>query len=229
MFNAEKYVNNILDTFSGNANPLNAAPMQKYMKDRFQFYGIKSPLRKEISKPFFRRENLPDKTFLEEVIKLLWSTPEREAQYFAIALLERFVKKFEEDDIELLEYMIVNKSWWDSVDGIAINLVGPFFKLCRQLIIPKTEEWMNSENIWLQRTAILFQLKYKNTTDTALMFDYMKRLSQSNEFFIRKAIGWALREYSKTNPQAVVNFAGETKLSKLSEYEALRLIKYKMQ
>jgi 3-methyladenine DNA glycosylase AlkD len=225
MFNKQKYVSSVINCFEQNKNPSNALPMKKYMKDRFEFFGIKSPLRKEISKPFLRKEALPEKDALEEVVKLLWSVPQRELQYFTIALLEKFTKRFEKNNIDLLEYLVVTKSWWDSVDGIAINIVGPFFRSFPELIESKTFEWINSENFWLQRTAILFQLKYKNETDTKLLFKYIKQLADEKEFFIRKAIGWALREYSKSNPELVLKFVNSNKLSKLSEYEALRLIK----
>jgi 3-methyladenine DNA glycosylase AlkD len=225
MFNKQKYVSSVINCFEQNKNPSNALPMKKYMKDRFEFFGIKSPLRKEISKPFLRKEALPEKDALEEVVKLLWSVPQRELQYFTIALLEKFTKRFEKNNIDLLEYLVVTKSWWDSVDGIAINIVGPFFRSFPELIESKTLEWINSENFWLQRTAILFQLKYKNETNTKLLFKYIKQLSNEKEFFIRKAIGWALREYSKSNPEFVLKFVNSNKLSKLSEYEALRLIK----
>ena len=95
--------------------------------------------------------------------------------------------------------MILNKSWWDTVDYIASNLVGVHFQKYPDLMYPVTEKWMNSGNIWLQRTSLLFQLKYKKKTDVMLMTNYIQQLQGSKEFFINKAIGWILREYSKTD------------------------------
>jgi 3-methyladenine DNA glycosylase AlkD len=142
----------------------------------------------------------------------------------AVGLLMEYIKKPEKDIIGLLEFMIVNKSWWDTVDGIAGWLVGPLFKKCPELIEPKTTQWMNSGNIWLQRTCLLFQLNYKKSTDTELLFCFIEELSGDTSFWIRKAIGWVLREYSKTNPDAVLKFVNSHQLSSLSRKEALKVI-----
>lgn len=150
--------------------------------------------------------------------------PEREYQYFAITLLERMIKKANFEIVDLLEYLIVNKSWWDSVDGIAVNLAGTFFNNYHDMIDDITYKWMNSGNMWLQRTCILFQLKYKQKTDFELMTKFILQCSGSNEFFIQKAIGWALREYSKTNPDAVIEFIRKNQLKPLSVREGLKRI-----
>ena len=121
------------------------------------------------------------------------------------------------------EFMIINKSWWDTVDMIASHLVGTHFKRFPGLIPAYTEKWMASGNFWLQRTALLFQLKYKKETDVELMSDLIKRLAGEKEFFIRKAIGWVLREYSKTDPEIVINFVENQQLSNLSRTEALKV------
>jgi 3-methyladenine DNA glycosylase AlkD len=135
-----------------------------------------------------------------------------------------YIKKPEKDIIELLEFTIVNKSWWDTVDGIAGWLVGPLFKKYPELIGPKTTQWMNSGNIWLQRTCLLYQLNYKKSTDTEILFRFIEELSGETSFWIRKAIGWILREYSKTNPDTVLKFVNSHQLSALSRKEALKVI-----
>ncbi|MCK5077528.1 MAG: DNA alkylation repair protein, partial [Calditrichia bacterium] len=117
------------------------------------------------------------------------------------------------------------KSWWDTVDFIATNLVGPLFEKYSELIIPYTKKWMDSGNIWLQRTSILFQLKYKEKTDFKLIIGFIQQCSSSNEFFIQKAIGWILREYSKTDASTVIEFVKNNKLAPLSEREALKWLK----
>lgn len=220
-----KYVSDIQTTLSKNSNSENALFMKKYMKNKFDFYGIKSPLRKELCKPFLKKEIIPDITQIERIIKELWNEPERELQYFAMELLSKYSKDTDTHAIELFEYMIINKSWWDTVDYIAANLVGKHFQKYPELILPITNNWATSNNIWLQRTSILFQLKYKSKTDLPLLFKYILIHSKSKDFFIRKAIGWALREYSRTDPNAVVNFVNSNKLSGLSTREALKRIK----
>jgi len=126
--------------------------------------------------------------------------------------------------IKLIEHCIVHKSWWDTVDGIASDWLGTYFKQFNEQIILITSSWNKNSNIWLQRSSILFQKSYKKTTDTALLSSHILHLKDSKEFFIRKAIGWALREYSKTNPEWVIQFVTKNKLSPLSEKEALKRI-----
>ncbi|GAG66235.1 unnamed protein product, partial [marine sediment metagenome] len=110
--------------YRDNVNPENAFFMKKYMKDKFSFLGIKSPERRALTSAFFKNYNRPDINNIKNIVRKLWDMEEREFQYFAMELVEKFIKKFEPDDIELLEFMIVNKSWWDTVDLVAANLVG---------------------------------------------------------------------------------------------------------
>ncbi len=210
--------------FGKNANPEIAIGQKAYMKNQFEFYGIKTPLRRKIQKQFFVKNNLPSKNVLEKIIKTLWKKPEREYQYFSQELIERYKKQFEEKDIELFEFMITNKSWWDTIDFIAPKLVGEYFKIYPDKRDKHIESWISSENIWLQRASILFQLNYKNEFDKEFLAYIINSLLGSNEFFINKAIGWILRQYSKTNPNWVIDFTNKTPLDKLSRKEALRLI-----
>jgi len=123
--------------------------------------------------------------------------------------------------------MIVSNAWWDTVDFIAAGTLGRFFRMFPDLVTKLTKEWMVSGNIWLQRSCILFQLKYKKDTDTELLYSFIEKLTSSNEFFIQKSIGWALREYSKVNPPEVLRYTESTELKPLSRREALRIIKKK--
>lgn len=218
------YLNRIKKNFEAKKNPEKAKPMKKYMKDLFEFYGIPSPERKEIYRTFFRDSGLPPIEELEEIIMELWAQPQREYQYFGIFLLEKVQKKLDKDKISLFEYIIINRSWWDSVDGIASNLIGPFFKKFPELIEPYTKKWLASNNMWLQRTVLLFQLNYKKETDENLLYDAINILKDSDEFFIQKAIGWVLREYSKSYPEKVTNFINNTDLAPLSRREGLKVI-----
>lgn len=220
----DDYVALIEEKFQAAADPVKAQPMKKYMKNLFEFLGIPKPRRLLLKKELLKKERLPGVERLEEIIKQLWELPEREYQYFGFELVEHYRKQLKEQDIELLEYMITNKSWWDTVDFIAANLVGPHFKRFPHLVGRYTAKWLGSGNMWLQRTALLFQLKYKAGTDVELMFQIIRQLADSKEFFIRKAIGWGLREYSKTDPSVVISFVESQSLSNLSKREALKVI-----
>lgn len=139
-------------------------------------------------------------------------------------LLRRHAKKLDASAIDVVEQMIVGKSWWDTVDELATNVVGPMVQRHPSLL--KTmDAWARSENLWLARTAILHQNKYKSKTDAARLFRYCAARAREKDFFMRKAIGWALRVYSETDPVAVRAFVGaHPELSPLSIKEALRKI-----
>ncbi len=216
---------NILETeFEKNANPEIALGQKAYMKNKFEFYGIKTPVRRKIQKPFLVKEYLPPKKELETIIKTLWKKSEREYQYFSQELAYKYVNQFEKKDIALFEFMIIHKSWWDTIDLIAPKLVGNYFKIYPEQRDTYVEKWIASNNIWLQRTAILFQLNYKSDLDKDFLAYVINSLLGSKEFFINKAIGWILRQYSRINPDWVIEFTNHTQLDKLSYKEALRLI-----
>ncbi len=221
------YLQPLAETFQPNANKEIAFFMKKYMKGQFEYFGIKSPERNALKKEFLQQCGLPDPEILPAVVKECWELPQREYQYVIMEMLERLGKKAEKDRICLYEFMILNKSWWDTVDFIAANLVGPHFRRFPELIKPVTEKWMNSGNIWLQRTSLLFQLKYKKATDTALLSEYILQLQGSKEFFINKAIGWILREYSKTDGDWLREFVKSHSLAPLSHREALKWMERK--
>jgi len=210
--------------FEKNANEEIAKGQKAYMKNHFDFYGIKFPLRREIQKPFLMKKYLPPKTFLEKTIKILWEKPQREYQYFSQEFAFKYVNQPEKKDVELIEYMITHKSWWDTVDYIAAKLAGAYFMSYPEQREQFVEKWINSGNIWLQRTSLLFQLNYKDDLDTEMLRYVINALLGSKEFFINKAIGWILRQYGKTNPDWVIAYTNETPLSNLSRKEALRLI-----
>lgn len=217
---------NILETeFWKNANPEIAIGQKAYMKNQFEFYGIKTPVRRKIQKPFLIKEYLPPKNELEKIVKTLWKKPQREYQYFAQELTEKYNEQFDKSDIELFEYVITHKSWWDTIDFIAPKLVGKYFIIYPEQRDVTIKKWIASENIWLQRASILFQLNYKNELDTEFLVYVINSLLGSKEFFINKAIGWILRQYSRTNPDWVINFTNNTQLDRLSYKEAVRLIK----
>ncbi len=220
-----KYIDTLAAEFKRNANEAIASQQKAYMRNQFEFYGIKTPDRRVIQKPFLVKEFLPDKKELENIVKILWQKPQRDYQMFAMDLMLKYRKRLEQKDMALLEYMVTHKSWWDTVDMIASKLMGSYFEQYPEEIKPYVEKWLKSKNIWLQRSALLFQLKYKEDLDTELLSHIVNNLLGSKEFFINKAIGWVLRQYSRTNPEWVVAFVNKTELAPLSEREALRLLK----
>ncbi|MEI3607278.1 DNA alkylation repair protein [Pseudogracilibacillus sp. SE30717A] len=221
----KKQINELKEIFEQNRNEKNAIPMKKYMREQFLFIGLKSKERKELSKEFMKR--LPFDKELESVIKTLWALPEREYQYVAIDYLIKYKKLLTSEHVELLEYLIKTKPWWDTVDAIATHLVGTLFQNHPHLINSRGNQWLHSDSIWLKRTMIICQLKYKEKTNEKLLFTIIKETKDIDQFFIQKAIGWALREYSKTNPTSVFRFINNEKLSNLARREGLKHIEIK--
>jgi len=219
------YLSTLQAEFERHTNSQNAAAQKAYMKDHFEFYGITAPQRKEIQKPFLLKEHLPPKKDLEKLVKKLWNKQQREHQMFGQELVLKYRKQLEKEDIDLLEYMVTHKSWWDTVDFIAANIIGAYFELYPELRKKYVKKWLTSDHMWLQRSALLFQLKYKDQLDNELLTYAIRKLLGSKEFFINKAIGWTLRQYSRTNPKWVIDFVRDTPtLANLSKREALRLI-----
>ncbi|RFU61157.1 DNA alkylation repair protein [Peribacillus glennii] len=217
-----------LDTLKGkfesHRNMEQAGPMQKYMRDLFPFLGIKTPQRNEIMKAYYRESGILKDGFQTEFIISLWNEPEREYQYAAMDYIGRSLKKLTKKDFSLMERLITTKSWWDTVDMLAQKPVGHIAEYHPGVIAEKIDGWSAGDNLWLRRTAILFQLKYKEKTNEALLYEYIVRNAGSNEFFIQKAIGWALREYSKTNPDSVRAFIDAHTLSNLSVREGSKYL-----
>ncbi|MCP4125342.1 MAG: DNA alkylation repair protein [Bacteroidetes bacterium] len=223
-FDPASYINHLEETFKQAADTTIAAGQKAYMRHQFEFYGIKSPVRREILRPYLTKTELPPVDVLEPLSKALWDKPQREWQYFCMELLSKFKKHPDAHNIKLYEFLITHRSWWDTIDFIAPHLVGAAFKGKPEVQKVYTEKWLDSGNIWFQRSAILFQLKYKEALDTALLEYIINRLLGSKEFFINKAIGWILREISKTNPDYVRSYVNRTALSNLSRREALKRI-----
>ncbi|MEK5037560.1 DNA alkylation repair protein [Sporosarcina sp. FSL K6-3457] len=212
----------IIEKFEANRNEELAGPMAAYMKGHFPFLGIKSPLRKQLLKEHFTEYTSPEPEQLFEEVWKLYNLPEREYQYAAIALIEKMKKHLTLGDFPVLLEFIETKSWWDSVDSIAPHFVGQLVKMDREYGEKIMLEWSQSDNMWTDRSAILHQLKFKQQTDTELLFMIIKQHADSKEFFIQKAIGWALREYAKTNSDIVTNFVEGNSLKPLSKREALK-------
>ncbi len=211
-------VDRLRELFEGSADPQKAVAMRAYMRDQFPFLGIPSPQLKALM-----RGLKPDPASLEAVVLALWELPEREYQYAACALLQRGVKSCDASFIATARHLIVTKSWWDTVDALASRTVGPLVARYPALV-GVMDEWIRDDNVWVARTALLHQLGYKEATDTERLFRYCLLRAGHPDFFIRKAIGWALRQYAWIDPAAVRAFvrANEGALSPLSKKEALK-------
>ncbi len=200
-----------------------AVSMSKYMRNMFDFYGIQTPERKEIYKDFIQNEKKNKKVdweFLDEC----YLDKHREFQYLVYDYLLAMKKYLTYEDISKIENYIVTKSWWDTIDFLCkvIGHIGLKDKRVKTLML----EWSKNDNIWIKRTAIEHQLCLKNKTDTELLEKIILNCLGSDEFFINKAIGWALRDYSKTNPLWVRKFLEKytDKMDKISINEASKYI-----
>lgn len=218
------YISPISKQFTKLANAEKAKWMEAYMLNQFTFFGLQTPERRKLCKEHYRRYPVKDLKDLETIVKECFQLEQREFQYFGIELFSFHKKLWKPSSVKMMEYCLQEKSWWDSVDHIASEWLGSFFKLFPEQIEPVTKKWNHSENMWLQRSSIMFQKAYKKNTDTALLSKYILNCKHSKEFFIQKAIGWALREYSKTDPKWVKTFVKQNKLAPLSEREALKRI-----
>ena len=184
------------------ANPDDAVAMKAYMKNKFEFLGVKTPARRKLAKAFFKQQT--DSVIDWDFINESWSNPYRELQYAVLDYLESRKKLLIPSDLSHLKKLAQTKSWWDTIDFLD-RLVGSIIAR-----FPETKEiilaWSRDEDIWLRRLAIDHQLLRKEETDTELLEKILVNNLGQTEFFINKAIGWALRDYSKTNPDWVREF-----------------------
>ena len=206
-----------------NRNELLAESMSKYMQDKFRFLGVRGATRTEIYKKYF-----PDarktKTIDWDFVESCWNKEEREFQYVVVYYLKAMQKFLKREDISRLKYLIVTKSWWDTVDLLA-KVVGSLVIRIEgydQIMI----EWSKDSNIWLKRVAILYQLSLKEKVDKQVLEKILVNNLGDSEFFINKAIGWALRDYSKFNPEWVREFIEKNKngMANLSIREASKYL-----
>lgn len=219
-----KELNQLFMMFEEHRNIDNATPMENYMRNMFPFLGIKTPLRKELVRKFYNETHILKQDFNPKLVQILWEKAEREYQYAALDYMQKSIKQINMNHLTLIEDLILSKSWWDTVDVIAPHLVGKIAMETPSEISETIEGWTHSENIWLIRSAILFQLKYKDKTNESILYSNILANAASKEFFIQKAIGWALREYSKTNPISVRHFIENHTLQKLSVREGSKYI-----
>ena len=221
----QKYLKKIKERFEKEGLPEVAEGQMKYMRNQFEFYGLKAPVWVAISRELFKEHGLLSEEELKTFARLCYEEDHREMHYMALQMCEKAQKKQGADFIEFLEELVRQNSWWDTVDWIN-KLVGIHFKKYPDQIQSVTGRWMASDNFWLQRICLIFQLTYRDKTDTDLLFEYILELADSKEFFIQKAAGWALRQYSKTAPEQVAEFiAQHPSLASLTKREGLKWMK----
>jgi 3-methyladenine DNA glycosylase AlkD len=203
------------------ADPAKAPAMAAYMKTTQPFFGVATPIRVAMLKRMGDRFAPRDQKSYVRSVMALWKLPHREERYCAITFARRYEKFVTPTSMPLYERMIREGAWWDIVDEIAVNLVGSVYENFRAETRPVMERWIDDEDMWIRRTALLSHLKHKKETDAKQLFEHCLKRGGETEFFIRKAIGWALREYSKTDPRAVRAFLtrNRKRLSNLSYNE----------
>lgn len=199
-----------------------AIEQSKYLKGQFQFYGLSMPVRKELVKEYYKEYGVPENAV--ELAKAMFSLPQREFHYTAQELLMKAKKQWEFHHIDDFEWFITTNSWWDTVDHLASNVVGTYFQKWPEATDEIVLKWNQSGNMWLVRTSIIFQLKYKDKMNRDLLEACILPHTADKEFFIRKAIGWALRQYGRFNPDWVRDFITRVPLQPLSVREAKKYI-----
>lgn len=213
------------EIYSANSNASKAEEMERYMKNLFPFFGIQAPIRRAISKDWLKvtSSNFGSPSHRWQLVQALWVREQREFQHTCIDWIGSWKKNnWIIEDASQLTWILTNKSWWDSVDIIASHFVGNYVKLFPKEGAELIATYRASSNMWLNRTAILFQLKYKKDTDLQLLHDICAQMEPNKEFFIQKAIGWSLREAGKTFPTEVKAMVDSLNLSGLARREALR-------
>ncbi len=228
---AEALVADLRSRIAEAADPERAPAMQAYMKSAMPFRGVSAVPLRRINRSLLDAHRLTDRRTWERTVRTLWDEAAyREERYAAVALSgHRFYRAFQDaDSLDLYRHLVVTGAWWDLVDDVAVHRVGPILRADPATVTPMMRAWARDDDLWVRRTAILCQLASKAATDTDLLADVLtanvEGTRHGKEFFIRKALGWALREYAKTDPAWVLAFveAHADELSGLTRREALK-------
>lgn len=214
----------VIDELSKLADAKKAVEMAAYMKTQMPFYGVQKPERLPIIRQIKKDFRPESQKSYEENVLALWALEHREAKYIAINYAESFPEFVTAKSMDLYERLIREGAWWDFVDAISSHLAGEAYLKERKELKGKIDTWSKDKNMWIRRASILVHLSHKDDTDCKQLFALCTRLSHEKEFFIQKAIGWALREYSKTNPEEVKRYlkANQHSLSPLSFREGAK-------
>ena len=223
-------VDQIREVLPLHANPDRAQQQQTYMKSTMPYYGLQAATLKLVLKPLLTTNRFRDRSDWERAILTLWDeATHREMLYSAIALARhrRYREWREQSDVlPLWEHMTRTGAWWDVGDEIAIHLVGPVLRANQTDVTPIIRQWATDEHLWIRRASILSQMRFKADTNRDLLAACITPNLADPDFFSRKAIGWSLREFSRTDPDWIKEFvaAHDEAMSPLSKREALRLM-----
>jgi 3-methyladenine DNA glycosylase AlkD len=222
---ADTVLERLTATYAPAADPERAAPMRAYMKDVAPFLGLTTPVRRALSRTVVAGLPRPDENDSTAIALRCWQLPEREYHYFAVDYLRRHARVCSSGFLPVARHLIATTSWWDTVDLLAAHVVGALVA-ADPALKADMDTWIVDDDLWIARTALLHQLRFKERTDTERLFTYCLRQSGHPDFFVRKAIGWCLREYAKTDPEAVRAFLARERgrFAPLSVREALKNI-----
>jgi 3-methyladenine DNA glycosylase AlkD len=201
--------------------------MAAYLKTDMPCYGVTGPGRKQVLREVKERHPLGSRRDVERLVRALWALPRREDKHLAVMAAALRPDLVGPASMPLYEKLIREGAWWDLVDFVAIGLVGAAWRAEPGTIAPIMDRWVDDDDLWIRRTAIIAQVSAKKATDWRRLFRYCRRRMGEREFFVRKAIGWALRSYSYTEPERVRRFleANREKLSGLSFREGARVLR----
>ncbi|MFD4137386.1 DNA alkylation repair protein [Streptomyces sp. NPDC058572] len=220
---ADTVMDRLTAVYPSGADAARAAQAATYMKGVAPFLGIPTPERRALSRTVLDGTGRPAEADCAAIALRCWELPEREYHYFAADYLRRHVGRCSSGLLPVTRHLVETVPWWDTVDTLAAHVVGPLVA-ADSTLTAEMDAWIDDENLWVARTALLHQLRRRETTDAERLFRYCLRRAGHPDFFIRKAIGWALREYGKTDPDAVREFVegARDRLSPLSVREALK-------
>lgn len=224
-FKLQDYYDRLEDSIHKAGDPDRAVEQMRYMRNQFDFAGLKAKAWMDVLRLHYKKFGYPPDDAIKEFSELCYRSSYREMHYIGLETVQRRLKYQPKEFIDQLEWLTVTHSWWDTVDWLS-GLIGMHFKNYPELQPETTDRWNASDNFWLVRVSIIFQLKYKEATDFDMLCRYILAHWSSKEFFIRKAQGWALRQYAKYEPELVRAFVAENpKLSGLTKREALKHLK----
>ncbi|MGL5113186.1 MAG: DNA alkylation repair protein [Flavobacterium sp.] len=219
------FISELEKVFIAHANSEKRMAMQAYMKNNFVFIGLPMPQRRALLKSVANKYSDTLQSNARNIALTLFEKPQREFHYCAIEILVKNISKnLVIDDISWIEKLLITHSWWDTVDTISKFLLGRYLAQFPEQSDAVIEKFSNSPTIWLNRSVLLFQLEYKENTNFNILKAACERFKNSHAFFIQKAIGWSLREFSKCNPEAVLHYVNTANLKPLSNKEALKTI-----
>jgi 3-methyladenine DNA glycosylase AlkD len=219
---AAEVVGRLRSAFETEADAEWAVGAAAYMRDQFPFLGVRTPARRRLTEGALSDLPPPTEPQLADVARALWMQPEREFQYAGCDLVSKHVGVTGPGFIDVVHELVVTKAWWDTVDALAAHTAGPLVHRHPELTAVM-DDWVRSEDTWVARTAILHQLTFRAETDGDRLFEYCRLRAGDSEFFLRKAIGWALRTYAAQEPERVATFVRDTpSLSRLSIREATK-------